>query len=236
MNKPERVHIMPGETQSGQHRNTIFHNKKRKILQSLDRPSESYHDASPKGSVDEPIRELIELINSIDAFVTTSSCSGRVAVFVESNSATRPLSESHQSPAQPVKIPSEPVFRPATDSENKQYPASSDDPGQQTSGKGAGGRWLFVSHGRFSPSQISSNPVATVLGFSKHDSLSENAVPPQMSKQTSIIHFKFEPMVIIDPNPHACKVRCLHSRCHGGTATRATQKWRLNMLLCLNEY
>ncbi len=40
-------------------------------------------DLSRKGSVDGPIRELIDYINAQDAFYTTSSCSGRMAVFSE---------------------------------------------------------------------------------------------------------------------------------------------------------
>lgn len=40
-------------------------------------------DLSRKGSVDEPIRELVEYINAHDSFYTTSSCSGRVTVFSE---------------------------------------------------------------------------------------------------------------------------------------------------------
>lgn len=40
----------------------------------------SGQDFSRKGSVDEPIRELVELINSQDQYFTTSSCSGRIIV------------------------------------------------------------------------------------------------------------------------------------------------------------
>ena len=40
-------------------------------------------DLSRKGSVDGPIRELIDYINAQDSFYTTSSCSGRIAVFSE---------------------------------------------------------------------------------------------------------------------------------------------------------
>ena len=43
-------------------------------------------DKSVKGSVDAPIRELVNLINRHESFVTTSSCSGRIAVFLQSNS------------------------------------------------------------------------------------------------------------------------------------------------------
>lgn len=40
-------------------------------------------DLSRKGSVDGPIRDLVEYINGKDSFYTTSSCSGRVTVFSE---------------------------------------------------------------------------------------------------------------------------------------------------------
>jgi tRNA wybutosine-synthesizing protein 3 len=38
-------------------------------------------DKSPKGSIDAPITELIHAINAHDDYVTTSSCSGRIALF-----------------------------------------------------------------------------------------------------------------------------------------------------------
>lgn len=37
-------------------------------------------DASRKGSVDEPIEEIVRLLNDRETFCTTSSCSGRVVV------------------------------------------------------------------------------------------------------------------------------------------------------------
>lgn len=37
-------------------------------------------DLSRKGNIDESIRELITFINSLDEYVTTSSCSGRIIV------------------------------------------------------------------------------------------------------------------------------------------------------------
>lgn len=60
-----------------------FAAKKAQILQSLSQSAEDYSDLSPKGSVDEPIRELINEINAYDDLVTTSSCSGRISVFLE---------------------------------------------------------------------------------------------------------------------------------------------------------
>ncbi|KAF5638679.1 DUF207 domain protein [Fusarium sp. NRRL 52700] len=60
-----------------------FLERKRKILEQLAIPDTEYTDASPKGSVDEGIRDLIDEINQQSGFVTTSSCAGRVSVFLE---------------------------------------------------------------------------------------------------------------------------------------------------------
>lgn len=60
-----------------------FDQKRTNILHSLSLEPANYTDLSPKGSVDEPIRHLINLINHNSDLVTTSSCSGRVSVFLE---------------------------------------------------------------------------------------------------------------------------------------------------------
>lgn len=60
-----------------------FVSKKAKILEQLNVPDESYTDLSPKGSVDVSIRDLIAEVNAVDGLVTTSSCGGRVSVFLE---------------------------------------------------------------------------------------------------------------------------------------------------------
>lgn len=60
-----------------------FISRKQKILEQLSVPDESYTDLSPKGSVDVGIRDLIAEVNAIDGLVTTSSCAGRVSVFLE---------------------------------------------------------------------------------------------------------------------------------------------------------
>ena len=62
---------------------STFNCKKATILEGLSVPDSEYSDKSPKGSVDERIRELINEINAYDGFVTTSSCAGRIAVFQE---------------------------------------------------------------------------------------------------------------------------------------------------------
>ena len=40
-------------------------------------------DNSKKGSIDEPIVDLVSFINNLNDFFTTSSCSGRIAVISE---------------------------------------------------------------------------------------------------------------------------------------------------------
>ena len=66
--------LLPAASQS-------FVAKKASILKSLAAPS--YTDASPKGSVDTGIVDLIDKINALEGLVTTSSCAGRVSVFLE---------------------------------------------------------------------------------------------------------------------------------------------------------
>lgn len=61
----------------------IFRTKKARIEEQLDLNDGDYTDASPKGSVDENIRELVSDIKNLDGFVTTSSCGGRIAVYCE---------------------------------------------------------------------------------------------------------------------------------------------------------
>ncbi|CCE88540.1 Piso0_001307 [Millerozyma farinosa CBS 7064] len=60
-----------------------FTQKKKHILDSIASTNEGTLDSSPKGSIDKACIPIIDLINSFDNMVTTSSCSGRVSVFVE---------------------------------------------------------------------------------------------------------------------------------------------------------
>jgi tRNA wybutosine-synthesizing protein 3 len=95
-----------------------FETRKQHILAQLEFPDSEYHDLSPKGSVDERIRGLIDEINTIEGLVTTSSCSGRISVFLEGHKA-------------------------GSDDELQEDSAQSRaGPG----GKGGGGAWLFISH------------------------------------------------------------------------------------------
>ena len=56
-----------------------FPNSKARVLHEL----QLCIDRSKKGGIDEPIAQLIGFINELDDYVTTSSCSGRVALFCE---------------------------------------------------------------------------------------------------------------------------------------------------------
>ncbi|SPQ97174.1 tRNA(Phe) 7-[(3-amino-3-carboxypropyl)-4-demethylwyosine(37)-N(4)]-methyltransferase [Plasmodiophora brassicae] len=53
-----------------------FDERKRRILSCRG-------DKSPKGSIDDLVLPIMDVVNQCDDFVTTSSCSGRVAVYVD---------------------------------------------------------------------------------------------------------------------------------------------------------
>jgi tRNA wybutosine-synthesizing protein 3 len=95
--------------------------RKARILKQLNVPDTEYSDASPKGSVDAGIRDLIDEINVQDGLVTTSSCAGRVSVFAEGRKASATEAED-------------------IDEGSREKAASA------VGGKGGGGSWLFVSH------------------------------------------------------------------------------------------
>ncbi|KAG8408658.1 hypothetical protein J3458_019679 [Metarhizium acridum] len=107
-----RPHL-PGPSQA-------FAEKKTKILDQLAVPEAEYTDLSPKGSVDRGIRHLIDEINSADGFVTTSSCAGRVSIFLQGRKAT-PCADADADEQPPAQVAG-------------------------VGGKGAGGTWLYVSH------------------------------------------------------------------------------------------
>ncbi|KAJ9635373.1 hypothetical protein H2199_008376 [Coniosporium tulheliwenetii] len=52
--------------------------KKRKIIQQLSVADEEYNDLSPKGSIDEGIRTLIDELNSIDGLILHLACASLI--------------------------------------------------------------------------------------------------------------------------------------------------------------
>ena len=150
-----------------------FRYKKRKILTALSAPSESYTDLSPKGSVDVGIRDLIDRLNQLDGVVTTSSCAGRISVFLEGAKCTGLGSDAGIG---------------GVEDQNKQRVV----PG----GKGRGGRWLFVSH---DPVQVpvkdgpEDRPISTLFGLSQRKKMCNSLE----ASQARFVRFQFEPMVSV---------------------------------------
>lgn len=142
-----------------------FTAKKNKILRELSRSEEEYTDLSPKGSVDEGIRDLVTDINNLEGFVTTSSCAGRAVVYLEGP------------PKQQINA----------ETTNETETGAS----VQTSAKG-GGRWLFTSHEPVDVEALwRSGALFSELGFSANADVS---IPPT-DGVPQLLHFKFEPMV-----------------------------------------
>lgn len=114
-----------------------FQTRKQRILEQLTVPDEQYQDLSPKGFVDAPIRALISDINTLEGLVTTSSCSGRISVFLEGRKADPTEANSQdESPAGP-------------------------------GGKGGGGLWLYISHDPITTPLDESPDFMTMFGLLK---------------------------------------------------------------------
>ena len=106
-----------------------FVDLQRKTIRTLYGDGDGSDDKSPKGSVDGPIRPLVDLINKHSCFCTLSSCSGRISLF-DPNGRHSAASE--------------------TETTNSNSRDSKETPG---SGKGAGG-WLLVSHHPIQPNEL----------------------------------------------------------------------------------
>lgn len=150
--------------------------KKKRILEQLAVPVEQYDDLSPKGSIDEGIRDLIDEINFLEGCVSTSSCAGRFSVFLEGKKG----SSSPENAA---------LSGDDDDAERVQSTTAG------VGGKGGGGRWLLVSH---DPVDARSQEKGWITACGMQSIESEDGNPMMHSSETltaSLIHFKFEPMV-----------------------------------------
>lgn len=156
---------------------TSFVAKKQNILLQLAVPTEQYDDLSPKGSVDEGIRDLIDEINSIEGCVTTSSCAGRISVFLEGKK----------------KGSSGEVNETGTGIEDgERFGSAEKEAG--VGGKGGGGRWLFVSH---DPVDLKKHNGVwkRLFGMQSEDAEGKELFSLGAARDVRFIHFKFEPMV-----------------------------------------
>ncbi|KAG9245371.1 methyltransferase TYW3-domain-containing protein [Calycina marina] len=149
-----------------------FISKKRTILAQLAIPDAEYHDLSPKDSVDVGIRELIEEVNGGKGWVTTSSCAGRICVFMEGQRKTVGLEDDGNGSVEDVM-----ETRAAA------------------GGKGGGGKWLFVSHDSFTVDLKGSGRLAEMWGMVR-DEAKETEHSQISVTERRFIHFKFEPMIL----------------------------------------
>ncbi|KAL7621594.1 hypothetical protein AAE478_008919 [Parahypoxylon ruwenzoriense] len=174
-----------------------FERRKRRILEQLSVPEAEYADASPKGSVDEGIRGLMDVVNGAEGWVTTSSCAGRVCVFVEGRRR---------------KGVGGPGEGGGGDEKRGEGEEEDDDDGKTTrklagvGGKGGGGTWLFVSH---EPVPLDGEDVEMQLGL-RRSPAGEDGYGPEVPRDegggavsdvdttdaTRLVHFKFEPMIL----------------------------------------
>ncbi|KAG5979628.1 hypothetical protein E4U55_004932 [Claviceps digitariae] len=170
-----------------------FTAKKTKILDQLAVPEAEYTDASPKGTIDAGIRDLIDEINAVEGFVTTSSCAGRVSVFLEG-----------------IKVAEVGAGAGATDQGDGDGDGDGDDGDAEVAtsraqiarvgGKGAGGTWLFVSH-----DVVEGEEWAAKLAFGRGgvggrgrggDGEGGGWESADALGGRRLIHFKFEPMIL----------------------------------------
>lgn len=165
-----------------------FLTKKQNILNALATPSSSYTDRSPKGSVDHGIKDLIDRINQLEGIVTTSSCAGRISVFLQGkNSYFQSVEEDEEGEGVQDGVHEGGNI---DDGGGLRRQLTTMVPG----GKGRGGRWLFVSHEPVKvPSKqgLGETPLYTLFGLSQvpHASRELNI------SQVRFVRFQFEPMV-----------------------------------------
>ncbi|RKF60376.1 putative duf207 domain-containing protein [Erysiphe neolycopersici] len=174
-----------------------FQRKKAHILASLSVPEEEYNDLSPKGTVDKGIRQLIHDINQIPGCVTTSSCAGRISIFLEGRK------KEHISCPELLiddnRIGGKDTLRELDISNNdhddimkfqgKEFDPSSAHVSNSVGGKGGGGRWLFVSHDpiKLPTSKLFSRPHDDCHRYDENSVVSNNGEDEKQEEQKSCI-------------------------------------------------
>ncbi|OAL73721.1 hypothetical protein A7D00_1749 [Trichophyton violaceum] len=169
-----------------------FTSKKEKILRDLSVPEEDYTDLSPKGSVDVAIIPLIRDINRLPGLVTTSSCAGRISVFVERGKGgkaqadiTAPGSERALDGRENASSEDKPGHdkRIRTEYVNKFVPKG---------GKGSG-TWQFVSHDPLIfDGESTDKSLHALFGLKP----SRTAISSSRKGEIQLVKFKFEPMIL----------------------------------------
>ncbi|KAL4898820.1 methyltransferase TYW3-domain-containing protein [Aspergillus ambiguus] len=145
---------------------SAFEARKTKILADLAIPDAEYTDLSPKGSVDEGIRDLIRDINGLPGLVTTSSCAGRISVFLEGRKKQPKASEEQQQQQQ----------------QQRQFVPSG--------GKGAG-KWLYVSH-----DPLEEKATSLHERFSLNPGDGRPLPMDKAGRAPRLVRFHYEPMIL----------------------------------------
>jgi tRNA wybutosine-synthesizing protein 3 len=141
-------------------------------------------DKSPKGSVDEHIQSLVDLINQHTSFSTLSSCSGRISLFDPHLRQGREVPKSSDDPMESTARvqPDEAEDGAAHDDSN-----GSGSSAKSASGKGDAGGWLFVSHDEVAdPLKI-----VTLLDNNQTPDDGDNCI-----ESGALLAFKVEPMLL----------------------------------------
>ena len=160
--------------------------KKTTILSSLAEPDATYTDASPKGSVDIAIRGLIDRINALEGIVTTSSCAGRISVFLEGKKSHEADDELAQQ-AKKYSSSGDKVVLADAEVQPKSVPG----------GKGIGGRWLFISHEPVDTQATHGRGGLTKLfGINTRVEGRDGSSSGNARGQKRLIRFQFEPMIL----------------------------------------
>ncbi|CZT00977.1 related to DUF207 domain protein [Rhynchosporium agropyri] len=189
--------------------------KKSRILQALSVPISEYDDFSPKGSIDVGIRELIDEINALEGCVTTSSCAGRISVFLEgkrklkgAGGVERGIEAGEEGGDRGEE---EGVEGKRESGENERTATAAG-----VGGKGGGGRWLFVSHdpvairkglersgsesgsGEGRKSCGGKDSWTELMGMQRLEGRDEEvqALMESSRSEKRLVHFKFEPMIL----------------------------------------
>ncbi|PQE21294.1 hypothetical protein CJF32_00006428 [Rutstroemia sp. NJR-2017a WRK4] len=163
-----------------------FINQKKDILAKLSVPLSSYTDRSPKGSVDIGIRDLIDEINDFEGCVTTSSCAGRVSVFLEGKRGGSGASLEDEDQE--------------GDGEVRESSTTTAAKSASIGGKGAGGKWLYVSHDPLSvdilENRESAKELHELLGMKRDSDSGFQMQAGEKPGDVRWVRFKFEPMIL----------------------------------------
>jgi tRNA wybutosine-synthesizing protein 3 len=180
-----------------------FTRRKALILSQLSVPAAQYADRSPKGSIDEGVRDLIEGINAREGWVTTSSCAGRVSVFVEGAKRRKGGAREVGSGGQGGERGAGGEAFEREDGKCRGEDEGDGD-GDGEIGKGnvrrevklaeAGGRWLFVSHEGVDAATLQGEGVLSLLGLRR---MGDVIGAGKQFTEERLVHFKFEPMVSV---------------------------------------